>query len=128
MKKKRTRNPVITWREKVWKVFSLYIRNRDNWTCCTCGKHEKSSQMHAGHFVRRWHNATLFDERNVNAQCSGCNNYKDGEGSRYAEFLESKYGFGIVQELNKKSREIKKFTVPELQELYKKYSELVKSF
>jgi len=32
-----------------WKWFALYIKERDNWTCQTCGKKGKGQFMNAGH-------------------------------------------------------------------------------
>lgn len=41
--------------------------------------------------------------------------------TEYAAFLESTYGYGIVQKLNKEKRAVKQFTVKELEELIKLY-------
>lgn len=117
MKKKGVR----LWKKKVWKVFSDYIRERDNWTCITCKKVAYGQKMHAGHFVPRAHSSTFLDEKNVHAQCCYCNTYGNGEPHIYAAELVSRYGQEEFEALIKRGREIKRFTVKELEDLYNKY-------
>ncbi len=56
-----------------WKAFSLYIRNRDNWTCFVCDAALDKYHADAGHLFSRYWAGTLFDEFNVNCQCKKCN-------------------------------------------------------
>lgn len=65
-------------------MFSKWIRNRDK-KCVTCG----GPPDHAGHF---WHGVLDFDEININAQCAGCNTYRDGMLATYSTYLLDKYG------------------------------------
>ena len=104
-------------RKKAWTVFSLWIRNRDK-KCVTCGS---IKSLQAGHYVHR--NCLDFNEKNINAQCAGCNMYKSGNLVVYAVYLEKKYGYGIIQELEKKGREVKKFNREELELIIEMYSE-----
>lgn len=122
--KKSKRKPLTLskWKKKVWIVFSKFIRNRDNWTCFTCGKREESGQMHAGHFIPRTHSNTLFDEMNVHAQCSQCNMFNQGQPHIYAQKLIAKYGLDEFQKLVERGKEIKQYKIPELELLYKKYT------
>ena len=113
---------VSWWKKAAWKVFSRWIRNRDNWTCFTCGTRVLGMGMHAGHFVPRIHNATFLSEINVNAQCYVCNIRKKGNAGEYAFRLIEKYGKDQFDELVKLGRTYKSFTVPELQDIIKKYS------
>lgn len=53
-------------------AFSLYIRNRDNWTCQTCGSRDKL-RLQCGHLFSRKNYATRWDEANAYCQCAGCN-------------------------------------------------------
>lgn len=79
--------------------------------------------MHAGHFISRRHNATLFDEMNVHAQCAGCNTFRNGQPHIYAAKLIQKYGEKEFQNLVRRSLIVKKFTRQELLsliEIYKK--------
>ena len=109
-------------KKDAWTVFSKWIRKRDNYTCFTCGKNlEGSPALHAGHYISRRHNATMFDERNVNAQCMYCNMWDYGNMGNYTINLIKKYGAGIIGELTKKSRETHQFTAKELEEIIEKY-------
>ena len=66
--KKVREKSVSYWiQKKAWPVFSKWIRERDKYTCITCGKIGTGSFMHAGHYISRKFKATMFDERNVHA-------------------------------------------------------------
>lgn len=112
---------VSSLKKKAWLLFSLYIKNRDNWTCFTCGKYETGRNMHGGHFISRRYNATLFDERNVHAQCASCNMFRNGEPHIYAQKLSRLYGNDWLDQLIEDSKVVKKFTRQELLDLCKKY-------
>lgn len=112
---------VSSLKKKAWLIFSMYIKERDNWTCFTCGKYEKGKNMHGGHFVSRRHNATLFDERNVHAQCAACNMFRNGEPHVYAQKLIKTHGLDWFEKLIEDSKQTKKFTVSELRDLCEKY-------
>jgi hypothetical protein len=116
---------ISSLKKRAWVVFSRYIRERDNWTCFTCGivKAHSSlhSGMHAGHFISRSHNSTLYDEKNVHAQCASCNMYRNGQPHIYADKIIRIYGKKAFDDLIKRGRLIKKFTKPELLELHDYY-------
>ena len=77
----------------------------------------------AGHYVPKSYGLSLyFDERNVNSQCSGCNLFKHGDLSSYAVALRKKYGPDILEELDAKRKEVKKYTRAEYEELIRKYT------
>lgn len=63
--------------DKADRVFSQYIRTRDNWTCQRCGKRYEppTSALHCSHFMGRGKEATRFDEDNADAMCYGCHRY-----------------------------------------------------
>ena len=83
------------------------VRERDNGICVTCGK----PGCEVGHFK---HNCLDFDLRNNNLQCKSCNSFKSGNIDQYALYLEDKYGFGILQELQQaKIDEPKKYSIEE---------------
>jgi len=111
--------------KKVWKVFSEYIRRRDcDWkgygTCITCPKHLHWKEGDAGHYISRSKKAILYDERNVNLQCKGCN--ITGEPQLYRKALIQKYGEEVVDELESRIHEIKQFKVAELQLMLEEYT------
>lgn len=110
---------------KVWHAISLHVRKRDPY-CVTC--YAKTTE--AGHFIHNTDKPTQslggnmlwYDLRNINGQCATCNRWKSGRLDRYAEYLESKYGHGILQELRKLYITPKKWTRQELEEMLKKLS------
>lgn len=99
------------------KVFSIFIRQRDKGRCFTCGVKKEWKQTDAGHYEKRQHLATRWDERNVNCQCMGCNRFRDGNKEAYAVALEKKYGYGILQELEEQKNRGAKFKTSDLETL-----------
>jgi len=99
-------------KKRAWGIFAKWIRERDNNTCVTCGLKlgDKTSggkpvHIHAGHFC---HNREDFNERNVHAQCMGCNWRKKGNMRIYCLRMVEWYGVKYVKELLKcESRPIK---------------------
>lgn len=124
MAKKPIRSRVI---KKLDVVFSKYIRlvNADKngyCTCVTCNKKFFWKEIQAGHFMSRKHYSTRWDENNVSPQCVSCNIYRSGEQYKYSLYL----GNNLSEELYLKSKEIRKFTTLELEEMYNKYNETLK--
>lgn len=122
--KKPTRSKLV---KKLDTVFSQYIRlsNADNngyCTCVTCNKTFFWKEIQAGHFMSRKHYSTRWDERNVKPQCVRCNIYNQGEGYLYSLYL----GNNLSKKLLEESRELRKFTNIELEEMIKDYSDRLK--
>lgn len=90
-------------RKDLWKLFSGFIRNRDNYTCFTCGRKAEGSGMHAGHFITGATCPTelYFDETNVHAQCYHCNINLSGNWVAYEKNMILKYGKKKVEALKK---------------------------
>lgn len=94
-----------------WKYFSTFIKERDNWTCFTCGAQIRGKDMHCGHFIQAFGNAaTFFDERNNHAQCRHCNITLGGNKKVYRQKMIEKYGSDIEDILLRQAREIKQYT------------------
>ena len=116
---------IASLKKKADASYSQYVRYRDGefkrgeWLveCITCEVEKPLKQMQAGHFVSRRVNKLRFDELNVNAQCVGCNMYKQGEQYLYAKNLDAKYGDGTADALMAKRHDTHKFTIPELEEI-----------
>ena len=76
------------------KLFSIYVRTRDNWTCQRCSTKyiPPTNGLQCAHnFGRRVH-ATRWHEHNAMALCTGCHTYLDEhEKKRHALFIE-KFG------------------------------------
>ena len=84
---------------KLNRVFGLYIRMRDNWTCVTCGvRIRNTKEMHAGHYIGRNCKQLLFCEYNVHAQCRSCNFAQriQDDNNKYTLAIIDKYGVDIL--------------------------------
>uniref|UniRef100_A0A6M3Y7A7 Putative lambda recombination protein n=1 Tax=viral metagenome TaxID=1070528 RepID=A0A6M3Y7A7_9ZZZZ len=114
--KRKSKSPYAKAKAKAWKVFSIYIRERDGHKCFTCG----GQGTQAGHFVHS-SQETYFDEQNVHAQCSACNLWKHGNLGVYAVKLDAKYGTGTAESLIKRGKGIKPMGPKDFLEIYEKY-------
>ena len=96
-----------------WFVTSLYARIRDYkmWgACINCGDTVKSwRDLQAGHFINaaRCGFDLLFDLKNVNGECGGCNGF-DKQKLGYEKNLDQRYGIGTAQALKGRYFESKK--------------------
>jgi len=83
------------------KHFNRFIRHRDcPCECISCDEIIAYDTADAGHFWRVHYSSLRFDERNVNAQCRGCNNWKSGNENEYRLGMVAKYGEEVVTELD----------------------------
>jgi len=121
-------NKADTW-------FSRFIRLRASdengvGKCFTCGRIKEVKHMDCGHFVKRQHSATRFNEYNCQLQCKHCNAFEQGKDAIFRENLVSLYGEKIVLLLESSKRSFSKLGKVELNylaELYKtKTNELLK--
>lgn len=131
-KKRQTREKNISYlKGKLWRIFSKFIRLRDSnedgyCTCFTSGKVIFWKSAQAGHFMSRKFNSTFVHEKNVHAQSAYDNLYLSGAQYVYGKNLDLKYGEGTADYLVKLSKEEKRFTAPELNELITYYTAEVK--
>ena len=91
-------------KKKAWAMFSVFIRMRDSDAngmvkCVTCKRVAHWTTMDAGHFITRAKECTLMDERNVHAQCKGCNQFQGGMFFEHEKAVERIHGPGTVTEL-----------------------------
>lgn len=93
--KKEKAKSIRELKKELWRLFSKYIRERDHYTCYTCGKPGNE----AGHYYHSKGYPIHFEERAVHCQCMNCNHFKSGNLHVYALNLERDYGPGILQEL-----------------------------
>ena len=71
-------------KSKIWtnrvadKVFSDFIRDRDDWTCRNCGKdfRHRTGELHNSHFWSRKISITRFDPENCVALCFYCHKWE----------------------------------------------------
>ena len=103
--------PLNECKKRAWKVFSEWIRRRDEKQgCCSCGKWKPWKEMQAGHWpsIEGRYNSILFAENGVHAQCGQCNTYKHGNPAGYDAFMKKRYGKKVMDELIKlKAKEVK---------------------
>lgn len=116
--------------DKLWKVFSVYIRLRDADSngivrCITSGRMVNWKDADAGHFISRRYMATKYDERNVNAQSRHDNRFAAGEQFKHSKAIDIKWGAGTADKLLVKSRTISKIASFEINELTKHYKKEV---
>lgn len=94
VKKRKKSSEKTLLKKKLWKVFSLWVRQRDDYTCFTCGRKGEGAGMHAGHMVPKASGgmALYFHPLNVHGQCYHCNINLGGNGAVYAQKFIRKYG------------------------------------
>ena len=107
-------------------VFSRYIRLRnadDNGDaiCVTCGVKNHWKKLQNGHFMSRRHSSTRWDEDNCQVQCYSCNVMQQGKQYEYSIWL----GVELADELLALSRETRKFSNIELQEMIEIFKEKI---
>jgi len=126
--------PQLVSEDTLWKNFSHYIRLRDsiergdgvNVSCFTCNfVGSWKYNMQCGHFVKRSHWGTKYDEQNNHAQCIKCNKYLNGNEGAYAIALDLKYGEGTALEL-KSRKGGEKLTKMEMAVLNKELKDKIK--
>lgn len=118
--------PVSQMLKETQVTFNAYIRARDfKKKCCSC-EVILTGKFDAGHFYSTKHKAVTFDERNVNGQCVTCNQFLHGNLLEYRTRLEKRIGKENLEDLQKKSLEVKKYTKEELTEIKDYYKKKLK--
>ena len=132
---KKTKRPMGRLKKDVWDVLSKFIRHRDcmrttgckEWgLCITCGKRYHFKLLQAGHFISGRHNAYLFSEEGVHAQCYNCNINLRGNTLVYRDKIIELYGEDYDKVLREAAKEKRKFTRDELIELKSYYENKIK--
>ena len=113
-------------RNKLDKVFSLYIRNRDAdeegiGNCATC---EIADKLQCGHFIKRQHQAVRWDERNAAGQCLRCNHFLGGAQDEFSDYIINRWGYPVFNELMELKHTTVKYTRSDLEEMIAKYSKV----
>ena len=132
--------------KKADKTFSEFIRKRDSVTyiqneeglslpagyCITCNKLVPTKGVgtgHCGHFIPRGCKLTRFDEDNCALQCGYCNTYRQGEQYKFGKAIDSRWGKGTAERLEKLEAKYKKDgykgQADELEALIKFYKEKI---
>lgn len=130
MKKKS----IAKLKKDLWRIFSLYVRNRDGWKCFTCDRFATGSGLHAGHYIAKAEAGLrlYFHENNVHAQCYHCNINLSGNTDVYNERIIGKYGEKLLLKLRELRNEDRgsplKWTVEDYEKLIKKYKKKLKKY
>lgn len=108
--KKPKKRSVKLLKLELWKYLSLYVKQRDNWTCYTCKKYVHGSNAHCGHFVPSsiCGLGLRYDPDNLRTQCFACNVFKSGNYVTFRENLVKDYGEEYVKRLEARRHEITK--------------------
>lgn len=112
------------FKKEFWKVFTAYIKVRDNNTCFTCGKQVEGGDSHGGHFIPKAAGglALYFNEDNVHCQCAGCNLFLQGNQYVYGE----KLGKEKVKELYQLKNVIVKYSKRDYLQMIEDYKQKIK--
>ena len=97
---KKAKPKTQAWLKKeLDRVFSIYIRQKYDKSCYTCGK---VGTLQNGHFISRQYIATRWDENNCRPQCVGCNIFGNGKPLDFEERLKKDLGCEFVEVMKKK--------------------------
>ena len=123
--RKQSHNKLSTLKRKLWKVFSQFIKLRDNFTCFTCGLKVQGHNCQAGHFIPKAAGglALYFNEDNVHVQCGRCNLTEQGNQHIYGE----KLGKEVVDKLRKLQGTMVKWSETDYLNEIKYYGQRIKN-
>jgi hypothetical protein len=73
--------------------------------CVSCGKLFSWTELNGGHYQPKGtnYNGACLDERNIHAQCVGCNVHKGGNPAGYTGYMVRAHGLDVIDELKQKS-------------------------
>jgi len=97
--------------------------------CVTCDKHLHWSEAQGGHMIERGKTATKLVEEQVNPQCPGCNMYRMKTASGvldYRRYMVGMYGEELVRDLEQLSKQPKKYSRSEVEELSNEFKRQIK--
>ena len=91
-----------------WFSKFIRLRNADEYgmiRCITCGKRVHWKRADNGHFVKRGHAGTKYDEKNCGEQCRfPCNRRRNGEEQAHRIYIDKTYGEGTADMLKHKGK------------------------
>jgi hypothetical protein len=125
MKSKKPKSKLIKELDILFSQFVRLSNSIDGFcSCVTCGRVYEWKKIQAGHFISRQHYSVRWDERNVKPQCYGCNVMQQGRQYEFSKYL----GQELSEELYLLSKQTRKFTEIELQEMIEHYKNKIVSF
>ena len=120
-KKKKTRRQTLMGSLKT--EHSLYIRSKGN-RCVVCGS---PNNLQCGHIFTCAHLSTrwdLEDDGDCHIQCGGCNLKHEHNAYPYYNWYINKFGKDKFDELYIRHMSIKKYLIPDLEDLLEKIKKL----
>jgi hypothetical protein len=103
-------------RRQIDKELSLFVRNRDGWTCVLCGDTYRPV-LSAGHLFSRGADSTRFDPMNVFCQCTACNGYHEINPHLFTLWFIRQFGLKAYQQLNTRHRTLAHFKQHDLEKM-----------
>lgn len=96
--------PLRSLEKKLDKLFSIYTRRKyadqgGTVRCCTCPKLMFWKEADCGHWIKRQHRSTRWDERNVGPQCQRCNHFMGGCQDEFAQHIIAEHGLAAFNDL-----------------------------
>ena len=119
--------PISYWMKRAQAAFNAWIRERDSGKpCVSCGHPDDGSrQRHASHYRSVGACSFLrFNELNVNASCSICNNWLSGNIGNYRVELINRIGIERVEWLECQPK-TKRFDIETAKSIEKQYKEML---
>jgi hypothetical protein len=125
MKSKKPKSKLIKELDVLFSQFVRLSNSIDGFcSCVTCGRVYEWKKIQAGHFISRQHYSVRWDERNVKPQCYGCNVMQQGRQYEFSKYL----GQELSEELYLLSKQTRKFSEIELEEMIEHYKNKIVSF
>jgi len=115
-------------RTRAIEACNAYIRERDKYLpCISCDRpNDGRHQRHASHYrAAGSHPHLRFNELNIHASCSVCNNFKSGNLAEYRKRLIVKIGLSKVKGLES-NNDIVKYTAADYLAIEQKYKRKLK--
>lgn len=98
-------------KDKADRLFSKYIRlkySQDGYvTCYTCPTTRAIEHQQCGHFIKRAHLNTRWDEENCRVQCRACNEFLDGNYKVFLRRLKKEIGHLAFEALERRKNTLK---------------------
>lgn len=91
-------------------LFSMWVRNRDGWTCQRCEKTYKppTQALHCSHFQGRGKESTRFEPTNADALCYGCHQYFTSHPQEHYKWQVERKGQDVIDNLRFQGNTYKK--------------------
>lgn len=130
-KVKKPKSDLKKMEDKLWDIFSVFIRLRDSddqgiCKCFTCHRRNHWTKMDAGHGIPRQHKSTKFSEMNNHAQCKHCNGFEGGKREVYKVEMDKKYGVDTWHKMEIAAKQTIHFSAPLLKNNIEYYTEQVR--